>query len=105
MEANTTKYVMVTAISTFRQRYCISMDKLQELNQDMPVDPEWALDCVTCDEAEEFSQLHLGEQIVDYVVMEEGQMLTQFDRDNDYLARWTKEEKIDYVRNWMRREL
>lgn len=64
-----------------------------------------ALDCVTCDEAEEFSQLHLGEQIVDYVVMEEGQMLTQFDRDNDYLARWTKEEKIDYVRNWMRREL
>lgn len=102
MDANKTKYVLVTAVSTFRQRYCIPMDQLQELNTDMPVDPEWALDCVTCDEAEEFSQLHLGEQIVDYVVIDEDKMLTQFDRDNDYLAGWTKEQKIEYVRSWKR---
>jgi hypothetical protein len=100
-----TKYVLVTTVSTFRQRYCIPMDQLQALNTEMPVDPEWALDCVTCDEAEEFSQLHLGEQIVDYMVIDEDKMLTQFDRDNEYLSGWTKEQKLDYVRKWKRDEL
>lgn len=102
MKTDNPKYVIVTAISTFRQKYCIPMDQLQELNPDMPVDPEWALDCVTCDEAEEFSQLHLGEQIVDYVVVNEDKMLKQFDKDNDYLSSWTKDEKVKFVRKWKR---
>lgn len=105
METNKTKYVMVTAVSTFRQRYCIPMDQLQDLNSEMPVDPEWALDCVTCDEAEEFSQQHLGEQIVDYVVLDEDQVLEMFDKDNGYLSGWSKEQKVEYIRSWKRFDL
>jgi len=81
------------------------MDQLQELNTDMPVDPEWALDCVTCDEAEEFSQLHLGEQIVDYAVVSEKEMLELFDKDNSYLSYWTKEQKLEHIGRWKREDL
>jgi len=105
MTSDTRKYVLVTTVSTFRQRYCIPMDQLQDLNSDMPVDPEWALDCVTCDEAEEFSQLHLGEQIVDHAVITEDEMLALFDKDNDYLTSWTREQKIEYVRSWKRQDM
>jgi hypothetical protein len=105
MTPGKTKYVIVTAISTFRQRYCIPMDQLQELNTDMPVDPEWALDCVTCDEAEEFSQQHLGEQIVDHIVVSEKEMLELFDKDNSYLADWTKKQKLEHIGRWKREDL
>ena len=94
------KYVLVTAISTHRMRYAIPMDELQKLNEEQPVDPRWALDCVTCQEIEEFSQEHLGEQIVDYDVLTEEEILAQFDKDNDYLTSWTTEQKINYIRDW-----
>lgn len=98
-----TKYVIVTAISSHRMRYVIPVDELQKLNTDVPVEgheEEWAMDCVTCNEVNDFSQVHLGEQIVDAVVVDEDAMLAQFDKDNDYLAGWTKEKKIEYVRKW-----
>lgn len=94
------KYVLVTAISTHRMRYAIPMDELQKLNEEQPVDPKWALDCVTMQEIEEFSQEHLGEQIVDYDVLTEEEILAQFDKDNDYLTSWTTEKKINYIRDW-----
>ena len=93
-------YVVVTTVSTFRQRYCIPLDALQEMNPDEVVSLEWALDSVTCDEVEEFSQLHLGEQIVDHGLISEDEMLALFDKDNGYLSDWTKEEKLNHVRNW-----
>lgn len=98
-----TKYVIVTAISSHRMRYVIPVDELQKLNTDVPVEgieAEWAMDCVTCNEVNDFSQVHLGEQIVDAVVVDEDAMLAQFDKDNDYLKGWTKEKKVEYVRNW-----
>ena len=98
-----TKYVIVTAISSYRMRYCIPVDELQKLNTDVPIEGheiEWADDCVTAEEVDEFSQMHIGEQIIDAVVIDEDAMLEQFDKDNDYLADWTKEKKIQYVRNW-----
>lgn len=97
------KYVIVTAVSTHRMRYCIPVDQLQQLNTDVPIDGhecEWAEDTVTCGEADEFSQTHLGEQIVDSVVVTEQQMLEQFDKDNDYLRGWTTEKKIEWVNDW-----
>ena len=51
------KYVIVTAISTHRIRYCIPVSELQAMNTKVPVDGheiEWAEDCVTMNEAEEF---------------------------------------------------
>lgn len=94
------KYVIVTAISTFRERYVVPLDELQKLNEDYIVDPKWALDLVTCEEVEEFSQLHLGEQIVDMYEMNEDEILELFDKDNSYLKEWSKEQKIKHIRDW-----
>lgn len=94
------KYVVVTAISTFRQRYVVPLDELQALNPDMPVHPDWAMDCVTMEEVKEFSQKHLGEQIVDCVVLNEKKTLELFNEDNDYLSSWGLDQKIRYIRDW-----
>ena len=99
----TKKYVIVTAISTHRMRYCIPVDELQKLNTDVPVEGnecQWAEDCVVCEEVDEFSQMHLGEQIVDSEIVSEEEMLKRFDRDNDYLKGWTQEKKLAWVRDW-----
>jgi hypothetical protein len=98
-----TKYAIVTAISSYRIRYCIPVDELQELNVEVPVEGreiEWAEDCVTCNEVVEFSQKHIGETIIDSEILTEEQMLEKFDADNDYLTDWTREKKIQYVRDW-----
>ena len=98
------RYVVVTAISTFRQRYCIPMSELQKLNLDVPLDAqkaiEWANDSVTTQDVREFSQHWLGEQICDTMILDEERVLNLFDRDNDYLSSWTKNQKLDYINNW-----
>ncbi len=93
------EYVVVTTISTFRHRYVMPKDKLQALNTEATVDTAWALDCVTCNEAKEFSQLHVGENIIDTVTMNEKEVLDLFDGDNDYLSGWTAEKKIEWIRD------
>ena len=98
------QYVIVTAVSTFRQRYCIPMDELQAENTDMTVDPLWALDAVTCDEVNEFSQLHIGELIVDHEVLSEKEALAMYDRDNDYLKDIDVDKKVRMMRDWKRSE-
>lgn len=95
------KYVIVTAVSMFRMRYCIPVSELQKMNPEVPVEAvQWAEDSVTMNEAEEFSQLHLGETIIDTMVVDEEAMLSLFDKDNGYLSGWTREKKIDFVRDW-----
>ena len=98
------RYVVVTCVSTFRQRYCVPMSELQKLNTEVPLDTEkartWAMDEVTMENVKEFSQQHLGEQIIDTMILDEERMLNLFDRDNDYLKDWTKDQKIKHVHNW-----
>lgn len=91
------EYVVVTTIQTFRHRYIVPMDKLQEINTDYQADPKWALDCVTMQEVKEFSQLHLGEQIIDSAVVSEEEVLELFTSDNPYLSSWTDEYKLNWV--------
>lgn len=92
------QYVIVTAISTHRMRYCVPIDDLRD--HDGTVDAKWALDLVTMEEVKEFSQYHLGEQIVDYRVVDESEMLDQFDKDNSYLKSWTRGKKLEWVNDW-----
>jgi hypothetical protein len=97
----TEKYVIVTAISSYRMKYCIPVSELQELNPEHPVQPkEWAMDCVTMNEVKEFSQHWLGEQIVEAREMTEEEMLSLFDEENEYLNSWSREKKIEHVKNW-----
>jgi len=87
------KYVLVDAISTFRQRYAVAVpDTLCDEKA-----KEWAMDTVTCEDAEEFSQLWLGETISSTKVMGKEELLEQFDEDNDYLRDWSDEQKLRCV--------
>ena len=100
------RYVVVTAVSTHRMRYCVPVSKLQELNTDTDITNntlkqiEWAKDSVTMEEVKEFSQHWLGEKIVDTFILDEERVLQLFDRDNDYLSDWDKEKKVKYIHNW-----
>ena len=98
----TNDYIVVTTVSQFRMRYVMHKDDLRKLNTEH--DPtendlvDWALDTVTMMECDEFSQEHIGETIVDTFQCNEDEMLTFFDRDNDYLKGWNTDYKIEWVR-------
>lgn len=100
------RYVVVTAVSTHRMRYCVPVSELQKLNPDVDItnDPakqiEWANDSVTMEEVKEFSQAHIGEDIIDAFILDEERVLNLFDRDNDYLKDWSKEQKLKHLYNW-----
>ena len=95
------KYVVVTAISSYRMRYVMNVEDLQDLNLSMDItghEEEWAGDTVTAQEVEEFSQDWLGEQIIDTRIVNEEEMLELFDKDNDYLKEWDRNYKVEWVR-------
>lgn len=102
----TKDYVVVTAISSYRIRYVMRKDDLRKMNGDIqPTDNqlgEWACDTIVMEECEEFSQHWLGEQISDLYECDEDEMLAFFDRDNNYLSSWTRDYKIQWVRNLLR---
>ena len=81
-----TELVMVECISQFRQRYLVEVPKGKT---------EWALDTVTCEEAKEFSQLHIGETIVSHRVISKEEAIAISDVDNHYCKHWSEQQKID----------
>ena len=81
-----TEFVMVECISQFRERYLVEVPKGKT---------EWALDTVTCNEAKEFSQEHLGETIVSHRTVTQEEALKICDIDNSYVQSWTDEQKIN----------
>jgi len=86
------QWVLVECISTFRQRYMVEVPVgTDEHGKDKTL---WALDTVTMEEAKEFSQEHLGEQIVSHRVVTKKEALALFDQDNDYTNSWDKETKM-----------
>jgi len=65
MTEQTQKYAVVTTVSTFYHHFVVPMDQLQRCNLDAPVEVEWLADSVYMEEVEEFSQKHVGEQILE----------------------------------------
>jgi len=59
---------------------------------------ECAKDIVSSKECEEFSQLHVGEYIVDTVEMTESDVLELFDKENDYMSEWPIEQKLSFIK-------
>lgn len=84
-----TKLVLVETISTFRMRYVV------ELSEDSPVD--WAFDTVCCEEASEFSQKHINEDIISHRVISKDEFLRVFNEDNSYLNSWPEEQKLKMI--------
>ena len=81
-----TEFVLVDCISTFRMRYVVEVPKGKS---------EWALDTVTCQEAKEFSQEHIGEQIVSHRVITKDEAIQISDIDNHYCKAWSDDQKIN----------
>ena len=86
------QWVLVEAISTFRQRYMVEVPVgIDRQGKDKA---DWALDTVTLEEAKEFSQEHLGETIVSHRVVTKEDALAMCDKDNDYAKVWNDELKM-----------
>jgi hypothetical protein len=87
-----TEWVLVECVSTFRERYMVEVPKGKT---------EWSLDTVTMNEAKEFSQEHLGEQIVSHRVVSKEEAIVICDKDNDYTKSWTEEIKMkNFFTTW-----
>ena len=87
-----TQWVLVEAISTFRERYMVEVPiGVDRYGKDKA---DWALDTVTLSEAKEFSQEHLGETIVSHRVVTKEEALALCDKDNNYCSSWTEEQKL-----------
>lgn len=80
------EWVLVECVSTFRMRYMVEVPEGKA---------EYALDTVTMNEAKEFSQQHIGEQIVSHRVVTEEEALKICDVDNAYVKPWSDDQKID----------
>lgn len=89
-----TQYLVMTAVSMFRNRFAIPVA------DDVKVDDAYIMaiqERIFNNEIEELSSKHIAENVFDaHIITEEG-ILNQFDADNDYLADWTKEKKLDWI--------
>lgn len=95
-EKQDTEWVLVECVSTFRERYMVEVPKGKA---------EWALDTVTMNEAKEFSQEHIGEQIISHRVVSKDEALSLCDKDNDYGSSWDEETKIkNFFTTWKEQE-
>lgn len=56
-----------------------------------------AADTIVMNEADEFSQEHLGENISRIREISEEEYLALFDKDNDYLKSWNDEQKKNLI--------
>ena len=93
MTKKETQLVLVETIGTFRQRYMVEVPLgIDQYGKDKS---EWALDTVTMQEAAEFSQEFLGEQIVSHRVVTKAEALEICDKDNDYASSWSAEHKVN----------
>lgn len=78
------KYYLVEAVSSFRMRYVVEQPNA-----------EYAMDTVVMNEAKEFSQEHIGEQIISAREVTEKEILEICDVDNHYCKSWTDEKKLE----------
>lgn len=103
------KYVVVTMVSSFRQRYVVPTEALQELNENFDLDENeacvWAHEEVMQENVKEFSQHWLGEEMIDTDIVDENKILEIFKKDNPYLDDWDDEKKIKFIRDWKEKDM
>lgn len=80
------KLFLVDAVSSYRTSYVVRCE-----------DGDEAKDAVTMEEATEFSQEWLGEQISRVTEITEDDYLVLFDKENDYLKNWDVDKKKSLI--------
>jgi hypothetical protein len=98
-----TQLVLVETVSMFRQRYMVEVPVgTDRQGNDKSL---WALDTVTCNDAKEFSQEHLGETIVSHRVVSRKEAMTLCDTDNEYASNWNDDMKVKaFYTSWEDKE-
>lgn len=82
------KYLVET-ISVFRMRYVIEAENAEHAKDEVTMNNDGQL--------HEFSQLHIDEMITSTREIDRAEYLRLFDEDNDYLAGWDEDSKLQYV--------
>lgn len=80
-----TELVLVETISTHRICYFVEVPKGHK---------DFALDTVTCENVNEFSQKHLGEMITSHRVVSKDEALRLFDEENPNFSSLSDEQKL-----------
>ena len=82
------KYLVET-ISVFRMRYVVEAECAEHAKDEVTMNNDGQL--------HEFSQLHIDEMITSTREIDRAEYLRLFDEDNDYLASWDEDSKLQYV--------
>lgn len=88
------KYLIETT-STFKIRYVIGTDSSEGISEEEIKN----IFLEDQDNIKEFSQKHLGEEVVSIAEITDTEYLERFDEDNDYLSEWSEYMKLGFV-NW-----
>jgi len=85
-------YVVISATTTFTQKYVIPLDETHNI--------EHARHLVTEEQVKEFSQHFEGEVITGTDIISEEQLFDLYKTENPHLDSWTDEKKIEYANNY-----
>ena len=87
------KLYLVETVSIFRMRYVIEAKEAGHANDEVVMNSGR-----TDDESwKEFSQKHVDECIVSTRELTQEEYIRTFNEDNDYLEKWTDEQKFKYI--------
>jgi nicotinamide mononucleotide adenylyltransferase len=79
------KYLVET-VSMFRMRYVVEAEE-----------PDYAADAVVMEEAEEFGQHHVAENIINVREVSDNEIPRLFLEDNTHLESWGPEKAFEYI--------
>jgi hypothetical protein len=81
-------------------KYAIPLKDFEALGYKEPIDTVKLAEYLQAGNVKEFSQHHLGENVVDVAVHSEEQLLDVFNVDNAYLSGWPTAQKIEWINRW-----
>lgn len=81
-----TEWVLVETVTMFKHRYLVEVPKGKD---------EWALDTVVCDDAKEFSQTYLDQNLFSHRVITKEDAMQLCKEDNDYCSTWSEEQLLN----------
>lgn len=100
------RYAVITTVSMFKVRYVVDEDKVHAFDNKAPIDDQklldWSEKSVMEDELDDFSQIFLGETVLERNIMEEEEVIELFYRDNKHAADWDTEQVKKYMSNLLR---
>jgi len=84
------KLYLVETVSIFRMRYVVEAREAEHAEDEVVMR-------LTAEDFKEFSQKHVDECITTTRQLSAQDFLEEFDKDNDYLAKWPIEKKMEFI--------